>query len=190
MTKGIFMDDWKEFESECAGCKRCALWENRKNVVIGRGNKEADLMLIGEAPGEEEDRQGRAFVGRAGQLLDMALSGLGIKQEDYYICNVIKCRPQNNRTPYQDEIECCKPYLDRQIDMIKPKVIVLLGNTAATSLINKDIKITRERGTWDIYKGIPVLLTFHPAALLRDGSKKIDMWRDIKSAWKKLKETS
>lgn len=190
MTKGIDMSDWKELEKQCAECKRCALWENRKNVVIGRGNKQADLMLVGEAPGEEEDKQGRAFVGKAGQLLAMALSALSIEQEDYYICNIIKCRPQNNRTPYEEEIESCKPYLDRQIDMIKPKVIVLMGNTAASSIINKKVKITRQRGTWDVYKGIPVLLTYHPAALLRDESKKIDMWRDIKSAWKKIKANS
>lgn len=184
------MNDWLDLEKQCAECKRCALWENRKNVVIGRGNKSADFMLIGEAPGEEEDRQGRAFVGKAGQLLSMALSAMGIEDDKYYICNVIKCRPQNNRTPYEEEIESCMPYLDKQIDMVKPKVIVLLGNTAAVSLIKKNIKITQQRGTWDVYKGIPVMMTYHPAALLRDESKKIDMWRDLKNAWKKLQQMS
>jgi len=119
----------------------------------------------------------------------MALSAMGIEEDKYYICNVIKCRPQNNRTPYEEEIESCMPYLDKQIDMVKPKVIVLLGNTAAVSLIKKNIKITQQRGTWDVYKGIPVMMTYHPAALLRDDSKKIDMWRDLKSAWKKLQGT-
>lgn len=184
------MNDWLDLEKQCAECKRCALWENRKNAVIGRGNKSADFMLIGEAPGEEEDRQGRAFVGKAGQLLSMALSAMGIEDDKYYICNVIKCRPQNNRTPYEEEIESCMPYLDKQIDMVKPKVIVLLGNTAAVSLIKKNIKITQQRGTWDVYKGIPVMMTYHPAALLRDESKKIDMWRDLKNAWKKLQQMS
>ncbi|HOD93860.1 MAG TPA: uracil-DNA glycosylase [Clostridia bacterium] len=182
------MNDWLELEKECAECKRCTLWENRKNIVIGRGNKSADFMLIGEAPGEEEDRQGRAFVGKAGQLLSMALSAMGIEDDKYYICNVIKCRPQNNRTPYEEEIESCIQYLDRQIDMVKPKVIVLLGNIAAVSLIKKNIRITQQRGTWDVYKGIPVMMTYHPAALLRDESKKIDMWRDLKNAWKKLQQ--
>ena len=187
MTNDILTSEWQELEKQCAECKRCSLWENRKNVVIGRGSKTADLMLVGEAPGEEEDKQGRAFVGKAGQLLSMALSSLSIEEKDYYICNVIKCRPQNNRTPYEEEIESCMPYLDRQIDLVRPKIIILLGNTAASSLIRKNIRITQQRGTWDVYKGIPVIMTYHPAALLRDESKKIDMWRDIKSAWKRLK---
>jgi DNA polymerase len=116
----------------------------------------------------------------------MALSAMGIEEDNYYICNIIKCRPKNNRTPYEQEIQQCLPYLDRQIELVQPEVIVLLGNTAAASLIDKNIRITQQRGTWHEYKGIPVMLTYHPAALLRDESKKIDMWRDLKNAWKRL----
>jgi len=180
------MSEWLQLEKQCNECKKCSLWENRKNVVIGRGNKSAAFMLIGEAPGEEEDIQGRAFVGRAGQLLSIALSTMCIEEDNYYICNIIKCRPKNNRTPYEQEIQQCLPYLDRQIELVQPEVIVLLGNTAAASLIDKNIRITQQRGTWHEYKGIPVMLTYHPAALLRDESKKIDMWRDLKNAWKRL----
>ena len=180
------MSEWLQLEKQCNECRKWSLWENRKNVVIGRGKKTAAFMLIGEAPGEEEDIQGRAFVGRAGQLLSMALSAMGIEEDNYYICNIIKCRPKNNRTPYEQEIQECLPYLDRQIELVQPEVIVLLGNTAAASLIDKNIRITQQRGTWHEYKGIPVMLTYHPAALLRDESKKIDMWRDLKNAWRRL----
>jgi len=183
------MNDWDGLIKECTECRKCSLCENRQNVVVERGNRDAKLVFVGEAPGEEEDKQGRPFVGKAGQLLSMALSAMGIEDDDYYICNIVKCRPKNNRTPYEDEADSCRPFLDRQIDMVRPKVIVLLGNTAAANLISKDIRITHDRGQWKEYKGIPVMLTFHPAALLRDESKKIDMWKDIKAAWKKLNET-
>ncbi len=181
-------DSWDILEKECISCQKCVFGTNRKNVVMGRGNINAPILFIGEAPGETEDEQGRAFVGKAGQLLSMALTAMGMEEEHYYLCNVIKCRPQNNRTPNMDEIETCLPYLLRQIKLVNPKVIVLMGNVAIMGILDKNASVSRQRGTWYDYEGIPTMVTYHPAALLRDDNKKIDMWVDIKKAWKKVKE--
>ena len=179
------MWEWEKLENECRNCTRCSLHESRTNVVIERGNREAGLMFIGEAPGATEDRLGKAFVGRAGKLLDLALGGLDITEEDIYICNILKCRPPNNVNPTITQAEECMGYLDRQIELVKPDVIVLLGGQALKYLLNTETGITKSRGIWTEYRNIPVMPTFHPAALLRDGTKRIYMWKDIKEAWKR-----
>lgn len=180
------MWEWEALENDCGSCKKCELHKTRQNVVLERGNRKAPLMLIGEAPGATEDREGRAFVGKAGKLLDVALSGLGLSEDDIYICNVLKCRPPNNINPTKEQADICFPYLNKQIELVKPKAIVLLGGVALKFLIESSDGITRARGNWTEFQDIPVMPTYHPAALLRDETKKIDMWRDIKQAWKRI----
>lgn len=177
------MWDWEKLENECLNCKKCELHKTRKNVVIERGSREADLMFIGEAPGAMEDKLGKAFVGRAGKLLDLAFGGLGITDEDIYICNILKCRPPENANPTTSQAEQCIGYLNRQIELVKPKAIVLLGGQALKFLLDTESGITKSRGSWTEYINIPVMPTFHPAALLRDNNKKIYMWKDIREAW-------
>lgn len=183
------MWEWEALENECENCTKCELHKSRNSVVIDRGNRNAGLMFIGEAPGATEDRLGKAFVGKAGQLLDLALTGLGISEEDIYICNILKCRPPRNANPTDEQARQCMPYLMRQIDMVKPKVIVLLGGQALKHLIDGSYGITRTRGNWTEFRDIPVISTYHPAALLRDGTKKLAMWKDIKAAWKRAQNT-
>ncbi|MBN2852193.1 MAG: uracil-DNA glycosylase [Clostridia bacterium] len=182
------MSDWDLLEKECYECVKCKLHQTRKNVVIERGNREADLMLIGEAPGANEDELGKPFVGQAGKLLDMALYSMGIYEKDVYICNIVKCRPPNNQNPTEEEAASCISYLERQISLVNPKVIVLLGSVALKYLIRSELSITKARGTWLAYNKIDVMPTFHPAALLRDESKKTMMWKDIKKAWIRAQE--
>ncbi|MDP4094464.1 MAG: uracil-DNA glycosylase [Bacillota bacterium] len=177
---------WDELINECEGCTKCKLSDTRKNIVIGRGNLNADLMLVGEGPGEQEDEQGLPFVGRAGQLLDLLLKAMMIKPDEYYIANIVKCRPPNNRVPVEDEAEKCLPFLRNQFLLVKPKIIVCMGSTAAKYIIDKNVKITQIRGEWIDKKGILFMPTFHPAALLRDDSKKVLMWKDIKKVKEKL----
>ena len=165
---------------ELGDCKRCGLSAGRQNIVFGVGSAEADLMFIGEAPGGEEDRQGEPFVGAAGQLLTKMIKAMGLKREEVYICNIIKCRPPKNRDPEGDEIEACEPFLLQQIDAIGPKIIVALGNFAVKTLLQTTTGITRMRGTWSAYHGIPVMPTFHPAYLLRNASGKRPAWNDLK----------
>lgn len=162
-------------------CRDCRLCESRTNLVYGVGNPEAALMFIGEGPGRDEDLQGEPFVGRAGQLLtDMIVKGMRIRREDVYIANVVKCRPPENRTPSEDEMEACVPNLIRQIEIIKPKVMVLLGATPVKGLLKSKIGITKLRGNWQFFSGIPVMPTFHPAFLLRNPPAKKDVWEDLK----------
>jgi uracil-DNA glycosylase family 4 len=162
-------------------CSRCKLHTlGRKQVVFGVGNPNADLMFVGEAPGADEDEQGEPFVGRAGQLLTKIIEAIGLKREDVYIANVIKCRPPGNRNPEPDEVEQCQPFLFRQIDAIKPKVIVALGKFAAQSLLQSTDPITRVRGREFSYRGATLIPTFHPAYLLRNPSAKRDVWEDMK----------
>ena len=142
-------------------------------------------MFIGEAPGATEDREGKAFVGKAGKLLDMALRGLGISEDDLYICNILKCRPPDNANPTKSQADECIGYLQRQIELVSPKTIVLLGGQALKYLLDSEAGITKARGIWTEYMNIPVMPTYHPAALLRDESKRLSMWKDIKEAWKK-----
>lgn len=164
----------------CLDCKRCGLRKACQQVVFGRGNPGARLMLVGEGPGGEDDRQGLPFVGRAGQLLDRILDAAQIKQEEVYITNVVKCRPPANRQPFHEEVNACLPHLQKQIELLNPEIIVCLGVLASRSLINKSIAITRCRGQWYKKEGRSYMATFHPAALLRDPGKKKFVWEDFK----------
>jgi uracil-DNA glycosylase family 4 len=179
---------WEELENKCRECMRCGLASTRTNVVIGRGSKTAPVMLIGEGPGEQEDLQGKPFVGAAGQLLDLLLSALMFKEDDYYICNIVKCRPPGNRIPADDEAEKCLPWLRNQTLLIKPRIMVCMGSTAMKYIIDRNAKITQIRGQWTERKGFWIMPTFHPAALLRDASKKALMFEDMKKVRLKLEE--
>ncbi|MGE5750670.1 MAG: uracil-DNA glycosylase [Nitrospirota bacterium] len=166
---------------ELGNCSRCKLHKGRKTIVFGEGNPSSLLVFVGEGPGYEEDQQGRPFVGAAGQLLtDIIVKGIKLKREDVYICNIVKCRPPNNRNPEPDEIAACEPFLLKQIEAINPKIIVALGNIAAKTLLKTGEGITSLRGRWQSYHGIPVMPTFHPAYLLRNPKDKALVWEDIK----------
>jgi uracil-DNA glycosylase family 4 len=174
-----------EVRHHLGDCKRCGLCEGRNTIVFGSGNPRADLMFIGEGPGEQEDRQGLPFVGRAGELLtQMIEKGIEISRDEAYICNIVKCRPPGNRNPLPDEVAACRPFLDGQIDAIRPKVIVSLGKPAASLLLGREVAITRERGTWHEYKGIPLMPTLHPAFILRQYTPENRrlVWQDLKAA--------
>ncbi|MCK5812233.1 MAG: uracil-DNA glycosylase [Clostridiales bacterium] len=179
-------NQWNILEKECMKCEKCNLHSTRKNVVIERGNRQAKILFIGEGPGAREDESGIAFVGQAGKLLDLALGSMGIYEKDIYICNIIKCRPPNNANPTDEQAKACMPYLKKQIELVNPLVIVLLGSVALKRMINSNLTITKNRGNWMEYEGIKVLPTFHPAALLRDEKKKIVFWKDINKAWKSI----
>lgn len=180
-----------ELKQYVKNCKRCRLCQSRTNVVFGEGATDADLMFIGEAPGADEDRLGRPFVGKAGKLLDKALNALAFdRNKNFYIANICKCRPKNNRTPMEDEAEACLPYLRNQVALIKPKIIVCLGATAAKFIIDRKARITNVRGQWVERKGYYLIATFHPAALLRDESKKRLVWEDLKKVKIKYDEIS
>ena len=168
------------------GCRRCPLAATRTNVVFGEGDPHAKLMFIGEGPGADEDRLGRPFVGRAGQLLDKMIAAMHLKREEVYIANVVKCRPPGNRVPTPEEAARCIGYLERQIKFIRPQVIVLLGATAVTFLLDRREGITKLRGIWQDYNGIPVMPTFHPAFLLRQESAKREAWHDLQQVMAKL----
>lgn len=161
-------------------CTRCKLHEHRRTIVFGEGNPQASLMFVGEGPGAEEDATGRPFVGRAGQLLDKIIAAIGLRREDVYIANIVKCRPPLNRTPERDEVETCEPFLFRQIKFIRPRVIVALGSPAFQTLLRTRDTITRARGEWRELDGIKVMPTFHPAFLLRSPDKKREVWEDMK----------
>jgi DNA polymerase len=172
-------------------CTRCRLCEGRTQIVFGDGNPQAALMFIGEGPGETEDLRGLPFVGRAGELLtQMIVKGLGIPRGEVYICNIVKCRPPGNRTPLSDEVASCRPFLDGQIDAVQPRVIVALGKPAASLLLGRDVAITRARGTWHAYRGIPVMPTFHPAFVLRQYTEENRrlVWSDLKAALEKSRQ--
>ena len=160
-------------------CRRCPLCEQRNNIVFGEGNPHAKLMFIGEGPGFDEDKQGRPFVGRAGELLNKMIRAMQFTREEVYIANIVKCRPPHNRVPMPDEVEKCLPFLKKQIDIIRPEVIVLLGSTAAKNLLNITTGISALRGRWTSFENIPVMPTFHPAYLLRNESAKKDAWQDL-----------
>jgi DNA polymerase len=164
------------------GCPRCRLAETRTRVVFGEGSETAQLMAVGEAPGENEDRQGRPFVGKAGKLLDLLLMTAGFEREAVYICNVLKCRPPGNRNPLPDEVEACSPYLLKQVDLVGPRVIVAFGTFAAQTLLGTDQSIGRLRGKLHQYRGIPVVPTYHPAALLRNPGWVRAVWEDLQRA--------
>ena len=178
--------NWEELEEACNNCKKCKLYTGRKNVVIGTGNKKARVMFIGEGPGADEDIQGIPFVGKAGQLMNKAFEGIGINREEVYIANIVKCRPPQNRNPEKDEAEACKEYLETQIDLVKPEIIVLLGSVALKNVLGEEYGITSARGKWVEKDGRKIMATFHPAALLRDEAKKIYFWQDLKEVIKNI----
>jgi len=177
----------EEHRANVATCTRCPLHVNRKNVVFGEGNPDADLVFVGEAPGEQEDIQGRPFVGAAGKLLTKIIKAMEMEREDVYICNVIKCRPPGNRDPLSEEIACCQGYLLKQLDIMKPKVICALGRHAAHTLLDVTTPIMQMRGNWYSFHGIPLLPTLHPASLLYTPRNKHLVWEDMKKIMKKLK---
>jgi uracil-DNA glycosylase family 4 len=164
------------------GCPRCGLAKTRTRVVFGEGSESAQLMVVGEAPGENEDRQGRPFVGKAGQLLDLLLMTVGFPRETVYICNVLKCRPPGNRNPLPPEVEACSPYLLKQVELVRPKVIVAFGTFAAQTLLGTDVAIGKLRGRVHAYRGTPLVPTYHPAALLRNPGWVRAVWDDLQRA--------
>jgi len=161
-------------------CRSCGLREGCRGVVFGKGSPKAKLMFIGEGPGAEEDRQGLPFVGAAGQLLDKIIAAAGFTMDEVYIANIVKCRPPGNRNPSPEEAAACRPWLLKQIELINPAILVLLGSVALQNMINPQARITRERGKWILKQGIYCMATYHPAALLRDANKKRPVWEDIK----------
>ena len=174
-------DSWEKLYNECASCQKCPLCETRTNCVFGVGNKNADIMFVGEAPGEQEDLSGTPFVGRAGQLLDKFLYAVDIDREDVYIANILKCRPPKNRDPLPAEEDACIDYLRAQVKLIKPKMIVCLGRIAAMRLIDPNYKITKEHGTWVNRGNFIMTAVYHPALLLRDPRRKEEMLVDMKN---------
>jgi uracil-DNA glycosylase len=182
---GVILTEIREDIGDCTRCKLCR--QGRTQIVFGVGNPRAELMFVGEAPGFDEDQQGEPFVGRAGQLLTKIIEAIGLKREDVYIANVIKCRPPENRNPEPDEVASCEPFLFRQIDAIKPRVIVALGTFAAHALLKTTTPISRLRGHAYQYRGAQLIATFHPAFLLRSPERKRDTWEDMKKVRALLK---
>jgi DNA polymerase len=185
---GVAMLGWNDLIEKCTKCYECDLGKTRTHIVIGRGNINAPLMFVGEGPGEQEDEQGLPFVGPAGKLLDLHLQALPIKEADYYIANIVKCRPPKNRVPLEEEAEKCLNYLRNQVYLVKHLIIVCLGATAVKYIVDRGARITQIRGKWIERKGCFIMSTFHPAALLRDDSKKVLMWNDMKLVKQKLDE--
>lgn len=177
-----------ELEKAMSNCNKCKLCNGRKNIVFGTGNINSKVMFIGEGPGGDEDLQGIPFVGKAGKLMDNAFDVVGIERNEVYIANIVKCRPPNNRDPQSDEILACMNYLRNQVIIVKPKIIVLLGRIALQNILGQEYKITQSRGKWLEKKGIYYMPTWHPAALLRDETKKIDFINDLKQVIEKEKE--
>ncbi len=180
-------DSWEALERDCRNCRECSLWEGRTNVVFGVGNRQAEVMFIGEGPGANEDAQGLPFVGRAGQLLDDMLAIIGLSREDVYIANIVKCRPPQNRDPLGVEQDACIGYLRRQVALIRPKIIVCLGRISAMRLIREDFKITREHGVWFRKGDIEMMAVYHPAALLRDPRRRPEAFDDFKGLQAKIR---
>lgn len=172
----------------CSACERCRLAEGRNRVVFGSGNPHADLMFVGEGPGAQEDRQGLPFVGPAGELLTRIIQAIDRTREEVYIANIVKCRPPGNRDPRPDEVAACRQYLERQIDLIQPKVIVALGRVAAQTLLGNDLALGKMRGEWWLYHGVELRVTYHPAALLRNAQLKRPAWEDLQVVRDRLLE--
>ena len=179
---------WETLWNDIHTCERCALHAGCTQKVPGQGDVNAPLMLIGEGPGEQEDRQGLAFVGPAGQLLTRMLDAIQLPRDRVYICNVVKCRPPRNRQPSPEEMQACIGHLRAQVALVRPRVIVLLGATAVSAVLGPGYRITRCRGQWFEKKGVSILATYHPSALLRDPAKKRDAWTDLKRVRDRLKE--
>lgn len=181
-------EEFRHFVTICQRCRACDLAAHRRNVVVWRGNIKAPLMIIGEEPGAEEDEQGLPFVGRSGQLLDQLLTAWEIREDDFHICNIVKCRPPGNRAPKPEEAEECRPLLTRQFNLVRPRVILLMGGTAYKYFTHDDTGITKVRGRWIQKAGYWILPTFHPAYVLRDPRRKNDLWQDIATVRRKLSE--
>jgi len=178
----------EELRAAIGDCRRCKLCSGRTHLVFGVGNPRAKLMFVGEGPGRDEDLQGEPFVGRAGQLLtDIITKGIGLRREDVYIANVVKCRPPDNRNPEPDEVAACEPFLKKQIELISPEIIVALGKFAVQTLLQSRMPITKLRGTWHTYQGIKLMPTFHPAYLLRNPADKKLVWEDIKKVIQEMR---
>ena len=173
---------------DCLRCTGCGLSQTRTNVVFGVGPTDAEVMFVGEGPGQQEDLRGEPFVGPAGQLLDEMLLIIDLGRHNCYITNIVKCRPPGNRDPLETEQDACMPFLQQQLQLVRPKILVCLGRIAAKRLINPDFRITREHGLWFSHEGIPIMATFHPSALLRDPSRRPDAFRDLKILQKKVQE--
>ena len=171
--------DWEALRDSVSACTLCGLSQSRSNTVFGVGNANADWLIVGEAPGAEEDRRGEPFVGRAGKLLDEMLRAIGQQREDVFIANILKCRPPNNRDPKADESAACRPYLERQIKLVQPKIVLAVGRIAAQNLLASDEPVGRMRGRPHEINGIPLVVTYHPAYLLRSPSQKNKAWRDL-----------
>ena len=182
------MTAWEELERRCMACQRCALADTRTNVVFGAGQKDAEIMFIGEGPGEQEDLTGRPFVGRAGQLLDDMLEMIDLRREKVFIGNMVKCRPPGNRDPLNIEQEACIGYLRNQVALIRPKIIVCLGRISAMRFIRPDFKITKEHGLWFEKAGTWMMAMYHPSALLRDPRKRPEAFEDLKTLQAKIRE--
>ncbi len=182
------MMEWEELKRVCLSCSKCGLCETRHNVVFGVGPENADVMFIGEGPGEQEDLKGEPFVGAAGKLLDDMLSIIDLSRENCYIANIVKCRPPRNRDPLETEQEACIGYLRNQVALIKPKIIVCLGRISATRLIRPDFRITREHGQWVEKNGIWMSAIYHPSALLRDATKRPETFDDLIALREKIEE--
>ena len=177
----------EELRAEIGDCRRCKLCQGRTQIVFGTGNPRAELVFVGEAPGRDEDLKGEPFVGRAGQLLtEIITKGMKLRREDVYIANVVKCRPPENRNPEPDEIATCEPFLVKQLELIKPRIIVALGTFAAQTLLKIKTPISRLRGVWHTYHGIKVMPTLHPAYLLRNPNDKRLVWQDIQAVLREL----
>jgi DNA polymerase len=183
LEKRVSLED---IQKELGDCQRCKLAKTRNRIVFGAGNSQAQLVFVGEGPGEEEDLQGLPFVGAAGQLLTKMIEAMGLVRKDVYICNIVKCRPPRNRNPENDEIKLCEPFLRAQIASVSPKVIVALGKVAAQTLLQDKTPISRLRGSWKEYNGIKLMPTFHPSYLLRSPSEKRKAWEDLQMVMKEL----
>ena len=182
------MYSWTELEQQCLDCRKCNLCQTRRNVVFGVGSQTADVMFVGEGPGEQEDRQGEPFVGAAGHLLDDMMSIIDLNRKNTYIANIVKCRPPNNRDPEDNEQDACFGYLQNQIRLIEPKIIICLGRVAAKRLIHPDFRITREHGSWVCKDGIWITAIYHPSALLRDLGKRPETFTDLLEIRSKIRE--
>ena len=182
------MLNWESLQSACLSCTRCPLSQTRHHVVFGVGPQDAEVLFVGEGPGQQEDETGRPFVGAAGHLLDRMLAAIGLRREQVYICNIVKCRPPQNRVPEADERAACMDYLRQQVALVRPKVIVCLGSTPTRALLGEQMRITRDRGVWQLKKGVWFMPTYHPAALLRDADKKRPAWADFQAIRDKLIE--
>jgi uracil-DNA glycosylase family 4 len=186
LKENFSCNNLEELENCINNCVKCRLSKERKNIVFGEGPPHARLVFVGEAPGMDEDLTGKPFVGQAGKLLTDIINAMGLTREEVYICNIVKCHPPHNRDPERDEIEMCLPFLEAQLSFIQPEIICAIGRISAQSLVREDFKITRERGQWQSFRGIPLMPTYHPAYLLRYPQAKKAVWEDMQQIMNKL----